>query len=384
MKKTAPVLLLLVLCAIGSLGLAGAAHAQDEDEGGGVGPRRITPSPDDASGDDVSGDDAAGDDAAVAADDGGAPADRVGPPPHVYVVSVATDDALIAVASRAGAAARASLREITDVAWQGADQLFLGYDENALETIARARQRLADGRDAYLNLDLERAIELLQGAVDDFDHSAGALESPIDLGDALLLLGASLAFNGQARDATRVFTRLHVQMPHITPDPAVFPPDVIERFEAARPRDAGDPSASITIESDPPGAIAYVDFVARGVTPITVEGLRGGDHIVRVSRPGATAFVQPVTVRAHHATNTTAFLVDDPRAGSLADTLLRVGDDDLSELGEASALREVAKIQLTLRYDASRKRLTLSGNPGADARSYQVKLVRDAVREVME
>lgn len=328
-----------------SLSLVPSALAQDEDEGGGVGPRRIEmPPPDDS--DDTASDDGSGDSGSGAA----TREDVVdeGPPARVYVISVATDDSLIAVASRAGAAARASLRELDHVAWQEADQLFLGYDDSALETIARARLRLTEGRDAYLNLDLDRAIELLQGAVDDFDHSAGALESPTDLGDALLLLGASLAFNGRTRDATRVFTRLHVQMPHIVPDPAVFPPDVIERFEAARPRDSGAPSASITIESDPPGAIAYVDFVARGVTPVTVDGLIGGDHVVRVSRPGATAFIQPVTVRAHQSTSTSAFLVDDPRGETLSDSLLRVRDDDMSELGETSALREVA---MTLELD---------------------------------
>lgn len=311
------------------------AFAQDEDEGG-PGPRRIDMPPEDEGG--TSAEEPVAEDVETTV----AEEEHVGPPARVYVVSVATDGTLVAVASRAGAAARASLRELDDVAWAEADQLFLGYDDNALETIARARQRLSEGRDAYLNLDLDRAIELLNGAVEDFDHSAGAVESPIDLGEALLLLGASLAFNGRTRDATRVFTRLHVQMPHITPDPNVFPPDVIERFDAARPRDAGAPSASITIESDPPGAIAYVDFVARGVTPITVEGLIGGDHIVRVSRPGATSFVQPITVRAHQSTTTSAFLVDDPRAGTLADTLLRVVDDDMSELSETAALREVA------------------------------------------
>lgn len=360
MKTAAPKLPFLISAAL-ALAPAGAAFAQDEDEGGG-GPRRIAMPSEDEAGGGSAARDATHDAAAGGAAPSGAPA-------RVYVVSVATDESLIAVATRAGAAARASLRELDDVAWQEADQLFLGYDESALETIARARQRLAEGRDAYLNLDLERAILLLRGAVDDFDHAAAALESPIDLGDALLLLGASLAFNGQARDATRVFTRLHVQMPHITPDPNVFPPDVIDRFEAARPRDHADPSASITIESDPPGAIAYVDFVARGVTPITVGGLRGGDHVVRVSRPGATAFVQPVTVRARQATTTSAFLVDEPRAGTLADTLPRVVDDDLSELGDTAALREVAS---TLELDRVG---VIRASPGDGADDVALELV---------
>ena len=265
-------------------------------------------------------------------------------PRPVYVVSVAVDDGLEAEAQRAGAAARATLRRIPAADWREADRLFLGYDESALVTLARARERLDAGRTAYLNLDLPAAIEQLTGAVADFDASASALEDPYDLGQALLFLGASLAFENRTRDAQRIFARLHVQMPNVRPDPNIFPPQVVERFAAARPRDAGDPQSSVTIESDPPGAIAYVDFLARGVTPITVPGLIGGEHIVRVSRAGATPFVQPIAVRARQSAQTSAFVVDAESTAGLADILARVRDADVSSLGADSPIREIATV----------------------------------------
>ena len=143
-------------------------------------------------------------------------------PISVYVIAVPLEDGLDAVAQRAGSAARASLRTIPNVDWQHADRLFLGYDESALTTLSRARERLDAGRAAYLNLDLPEAISQLEGAVADFDSAAAALEDPHDLGEALLLLGASLSFENRARDAVRVFGRLHVQMPQVIPDPNVF------------------------------------------------------------------------------------------------------------------------------------------------------------------
>ena len=264
-------------------------------------------------------------------------------PPRVYVVSVASEDALEAYAQRAGAAARHELRTLTSVDWRAADQLFLGNDDSALETIERARTRLESGRQAYLNLDLEGAIVLLAGAVSDFDATGAALEDPEDLGQALLFLGASYAFNGQNRDATRIFARLHVQMPHIVPDPNVFPPDVTTRYEAARPRDAASPSASITIESDPPG-IAFVDFVARGVTPVTVSGLIAGEHIVRVTRAGATPSVSPVTVRAHGTESASAFLVEETRAGGLHDAIASIRDADSTAAPAGTPVHAVAEI----------------------------------------
>jgi hypothetical protein len=307
-----------VVCMLAGL-VTSVARAQDEDEGGSPLPRRIE-----------------------APEETTTSATPTGETRRVYVISVAMGDGLDAVAQRAGAAARASLRSMEGVEWRTADRLFLGYDESALETLDRARQRLEAGRQAYLNLDLGAAIEQLTGAVEDFDAAAAALEDPQDLGDALLFLGASLAFEGRARDAQRIFGRLHVQMPHVQPDPNVFPPDVISRFEAARPRDAASPSGTIRVESDPPGAIAYVDFLARGVTPIDVGALRGGSHIVRVTRAGATPFVQEITVRARGSESTSAYLVDDDRTAGLSDALGRVPQDDVSSLAGDSAIREIA------------------------------------------
>lgn len=340
--RSAPLRRLLVVAAwLGMLGIGGslapAASAQprrvdtaDEDEGGAA-PRAQPTAADEPAADEAP--------AAQAETTEAAPQ---GPPVRVYVVAVPMGEGLEAVAQRAGAAARASLREIPNVEWQTADRLFLGYDESAVPTLARARERLEAGRQAYLNLELPTAIESLESAVADFDSAAAALEDPNDLGQALLFLGASLAFEGRNRDAQRVFARLHVQMPHVQPDPNLFNPDVIARFEAARPRET--PSASIVVESDPPGAIAYVDFLARGVTPITVQGLHAGDHIVRVTRAGAIPSVQPVTVRSRRSVSTSAMLVDEQSTAGLVDSLAQVPSADIDSIGAGNPIHDVATV----------------------------------------
>lgn len=326
---------------LGAAALAPPAHAQDEDEGGAA-PRRV--------------------DSAPPTDGGGEPVTER----RVYVISVPMGEGLDALAQRAGAAARATLRGIPGVEWRHADQLFLGYDDSALEALTRARERLDAGRAAYLNLELPQAIEQLTAAVQDFDAAAAALEDPQDLGQALLFLGASLAFEGRTRDANRIFARLHVQMPHVQPDPNTFNPDIIQLFEAARPRDASRPEATIRIDSDPPGAIAYVDFLARGVTPIDVGGLRGGEHVVRVTRAGATPYVQSIGVRPRATESTSAYLVDDDRMQGLADTLAQVSAADPSSLGADSPIRAIADLLdverigvIRVSEDADRARVAL-------------------------
>ena len=135
------------------------------------------------------------------------------------------------------------------------------------------------------------------------------------------MLGAAYATNGHERDATRIFRRLHTQMPQVQPDPETFNPDIVQRFAAAAPSDAANPSSSVLVESDPPGAISYVDFLARGRTPTTVDGLVGGQHIVRVTRAGATPFVQPVDVRRGEHGSVSAFVVDNEATPGLHDSV---------------------------------------------------------------
>lgn len=317
-RRSVPLVGWSVLVALALSCPTGRARAQVDEDEGGTGPRRIETPPTEQAGE--------------------------ASEQRVYVVSVPMAAGLDAVAQRAGAAARSTLRDIAAVEWRHADRRFLGYDESAIEVLDRARERLASGRTAYLNLELPQAIEQLTGAVADFDAAAAALEDPEDLGQALLFLGASLAFEGRARDAQRIFARLHVQMPHVQPDPNTFNPDIIARFDAARPRDAANPEATIRIESDPPGAIAYVDFLARGVTPIDVTGLRAGEHVVRVTRAGATPFVQPISVRPRSTEATSAYLVDDDATQGLADALAAVPEADPASLGADSPIREVAAL----------------------------------------
>lgn len=262
--------------------------------------------------------------------------------PHVYIVSVAAEPSLEAVATRTGAAARAALRNIAGVSWREADQRFLGYDDSALTLLERARERLGTGRQHYLNLELEQAITQLEGAVADFDAAAAALEDSTDLGQALLFLGASHAFNGQRRQALSVFRRLQTQMPHIQPDPDTFNPDVVTLYQQAAPNDARNPQGTIEISSDPPGAIAYVDFIARGATPTTVDHLVAGQHVVRVSRPGATPFVETVEVRRGRGAQSSAYLADRPDLEGLQDALNRIASADVSAITNGSPIGEVA------------------------------------------
>ena len=96
-------------------------------------------------------------------------------PQHVYILSTTTDPALEGVTARVGAAARAALRGVQGALWEEADRRYLGYDEATLASANAARAHLAEGRQAYLNLEFESAIDLLGQSVSEFDRAAVAL-----------------------------------------------------------------------------------------------------------------------------------------------------------------------------------------------------------------
>jgi hypothetical protein len=280
---------------------------------------------------------------------------------RIYVVSHALEPELEAVAARAGSAARAALREVEAADWAAADQRFLGYDDAALQHITEARRLLDEGSQAYLDLQLDNAIELLGRAIEEFDASQSALEDESGLGQALLYLGASYIFNGRTRIGRRVFERLHRQMPHITPDPNEFPPEVVEQFERSAPR-AND--GAIHIMSDPTGAIAYVDFVPRGLTPITVTGLVPGEHTVRLTRPGATPYIEQPDVPRNGQSETQAFLMDAEGNEGMAEMVagitgheLEEGDGAIRQVGELLQLDKIGVIRVS--YGDSREQVKL-------------------------
>lgn len=275
-----------------------------------------------------------------------ASAQEAGPSIAGYVVAVSPDPELQGMAGRVGAAARGALRGVQRVTWAGPDRTYLAYGDYVAERLTRARERLAAGKQAYLNMELGQAMEHLGGAVQDFETAIGALEDPTDFAEALMLLGASQVFENRLREARRSFERMHVQMPFYIPNPSTYPPDVISHFERARPRDAAHPQSSITV-SEPEGAVVYVDYVARGRAPMTVEGLVGGDHVVRVMRPGATPYVQPVSLRPGASETVEAFI--EGGAEELATAAEQLREHSLERIADGDALSRLgAKLEVGL------------------------------------
>lgn len=289
----------------------------------------------DDEGSDETGGASGGDVALAATADDGTPV----PIRSTYVVATTIDPALDAVSERIGAAARTGLRRVEAADWRSADRLFLGYDDVTAEVVQICREAFARGKAAWDAGDQEGALSGFAEAAQGFDEAAAALEDPIELADALIYYGAALVVNGQARDAQPVFARLHAAFPTIFPDPDVFPAEVLDAWSNAAPRRPR--YGSIDVSSDPPGAEIYVDQQARGRTPLSVDDLPRGTHMVRLMLPGFTAYSERVELRRRPSTVETMMLPSEggeelnSSFGALAGAEMANGEGSIADFGAA-------------------------------------------------
>lgn len=112
-----------------------------------------------------------------------------------------------------------------------------------------------------------------------FTESVRPFLAEIYLREAILRL-----WEGDVAGAERLLTRSRALRPGFTPDPALFPPQVLAAWEAARTRPL--PEAELLVQSLPSGARITLDGAYQGTTPSRVHPGTGGPVKIRVSHPG--------------------------------------------------------------------------------------------------
>jgi len=104
------------------------------------------------------------------------------------------------------------------------------------------------------------------------------------LAEIFLRRGILRLWEGKVSDAEALLSRARALRPGFTPDPALFPPQVLSVWEAIKHRPV--PEAELLVESLPSGAEIFVDGERRGVTPARVRTKQIAPVRIRVSHPG--------------------------------------------------------------------------------------------------
>jgi hypothetical protein len=249
--------------------------------------------------------------------------------------------------------------------YQGIDEVDAAALRHAARSqpAAEAPQALyIEAKKALMNFDDAAARQKLERARALLCESPRILSERILLADTHLLAGMIAMSSGQPDQAERDFTLAALLEPTRSLHPGLYPPDVVDAFEAAKRRPAERPRGALVVNARPAGAQIYVDGAFRGAAPLVVERLAAGPHYVTAIVAGRGARTRVVEVASGHSTPLSLF-VPDQGGAPLVELVAgyRAGPDDSAR---AEALLEGLGADLLLAFGQRRSAAALRADDG--------------------
>ncbi len=177
------------------------------------------------------------------------------------------------------------------------DDLFgLPVDDEAEQSLERANTGYSESRAAFEARDLEDAERKLRATLKEFGKAAAALTDCGNLCDTAAMYASVLHARGDVEEAKIALLDLLALGPTYELDRKRYTQDFISfRAKVATGRTA-QLRGNVNVKSRPSGARVYLDGEFQGYTPLTLQTLPVGKHLLRVERPGCKRFGKIVEV----------------------------------------------------------------------------------------
>lgn len=200
----------------------------------------------------------------------------------------------------------------------GREEVILG---DAL--LANGRTDLLNGKNLYNQAQTEDAIAALQSAVETLSVAVRSTNSVTELWEAWVYLGTAHLQSGNQEVGESCFRAAAALNPDRNPSPAIFPPDVIEVFEAQR---GLLQRAAVTLEVSADGpAQVFLDGREIGPAPVKLTGVLPGMHHVLAKGEAAWGYQ--------------LLRVDQSETGAAPPASLTLGAPVIGTAAETPALR---------------------------------------------
>ncbi len=170
--------------------------------------------------------------------------------------------------------------------------------------------------------------------------------------------------------------------PMVTPQPEPIPEPVAKKIEAppapmpapAAQPPAAEPTGVLPIQSDPEGAIVYVDGAVKGTTPLTLEALKAGKYEIKITKDGFGPWIEQITYAPDNGQKLTASLP------SLQ------GELEITSTPEGALVfidgKEVGQTPLVVKeLEIGKKRIAIEAE-GYEKWVRQIKVARDEVTKI--
>ncbi len=218
--------------------------------------------------------------------------------------------------------------------------------------LSLAQAALDRGKEHYLEFELQAAHEALVEAVERFEPLIVSPEELPSLLEALAYLGDVRLNLEDEEGAREAFMQVLLRRPDHRLDSGIHPPRVLDAFETARAEAGRLARGNLVVSSSPPLARVTVDGLPRGETPVTVEDLVVGPHLVIVEAPEHRVWAQNVEITAEGTE--LALRLEPTRTGELLDALAE-------EAGEENTLETLVPIAAEVAKSAEVEATALLG-----------------------
>lgn len=193
--------------------------------------------------------------------------------------------------------ANEALGEYEGFSVKTSDELFaVSADDEAAAALKRADGLFVEGRTAFDGRNWDESSKKLRAALKEYDKAVAAMKGCGNLCETIAMYATVLQAKGDSEEAKLVLLDLLSLAPTAELDRKRYPQTFLSlKAQVATSRNA-QLRGNINVKSRPSGARVYLDGDLMGYTPMTLQTLAIGKHLVRVERPGFRQVGQMVEV----------------------------------------------------------------------------------------
>jgi hypothetical protein len=180
-----------------------------------------------------------------------------------------------------------ALNEYQGFVVRTSDELFgIPSDEEAAASLKRAETGFKESKTAFDERNYEDAERKLRATIKEYGKSVGAMKKCGNLCEAVAMYAAVLQARGDVEEAKITLLDLLALSPSYELDRKRYPQNFLAlKAQVATSRNA-QLRGNVTVKTKPAGARIYLDGELQGYSPMTLQTLPIGKHLVRLERPG--------------------------------------------------------------------------------------------------
>jgi tetratricopeptide (TPR) repeat protein len=193
-----------------------------------------------------------------------------------------------------------------------------GGEDRRERTLVDARVIVNRAEDRFRELDDEEALALLANAIAKLTgvhQEPGAIEL---LARSHLLAGAIYLARGRTEAARQRIQRALDLEPELAPPRDRFAPEVLAEVATVRGAQATRPTGRLVVTAKPAASV-YVDGRLHGTTPVEIDNLGTGTHVLRVGAPGRESRIETLQIATSEDRRVEIELTPDPEITAIAE-----------------------------------------------------------------